>query len=398
MYRNRQSRCRSFRPSVLSLEDRALLNAALPDVIHLGLRHPVELRHPAHSRRGHVAPPIVPNLPATPTLSYTAVPANGDGNPYGLAIVPKGFPKGGMINAGDLLAANYNSNSNLQGTGTTIVKITPGQPTTGPATVFFNSQAPGLTLAFGVLRSGFVVAGNVPTTDGTFGTIGAGSLQFIDKNGNVVKTISDPKLLDGPWGMAVNDHGDTAQLFVANVLSGTVTRIDVKITHHRGHEGIDVVSMIQIASGYSVAPNAAALVLGPAGVAYNAHTDTIYVASSNDNAIYAIKHASRTRLDNGTGAIVYQDPAHLRGPIGLVIAPNGDLLTTNGDAVNGNPSFPSELIEFTPQGQFVGQLSLDPAQGGAFALVAEGSSHRVTVITVDDNTGTVNFRSTHLRG
>ena len=394
-----------------------MLNAALPDIMQLGDHRPVEMGHPGHphpghpghphpghpghphpGHPGHVVLPIVPNLPAAPTLSYTTIPSNGDLNPYGVAVVPYGFPKGGLIRAGDILVSNYNSSGNLQGTGTTIVKITPGQPNSGPATVFSTSSSTGMSMALGVLRNGFVIVGNVPTTNGTFGTIGSGSLQVLDKNGNLVQTISDPALLDGPWGMSVSTHGVNVQLFVANVVSGTVTRIDLKVTHHHGQAGIDVKSMTQIGSGYTVAPNAAALVLGPGGVAYNPHNDVLYVASSSNNAIYAIAHAGRIRFDNGTGRVVYQDPAHLRGPIGLVIAPNGDLLTTNGDAVNGDPNFPSELIEFTPRGQFVGQLSLDPAQGGAFGLTVEGNPHFVDVITVDDNNSTLNFRMAAITG
>ncbi|MFI5455661.1 MAG: hypothetical protein ACHRXM_09435 [Isosphaerales bacterium] len=36
-----------------------------------------------------------------------------------------------------------------------------------------------------------MIAGNVSTTDGTFGTIGAGSLQIIDRFGHVVQTLTD---------------------------------------------------------------------------------------------------------------------------------------------------------------------------------------------------------------
>ena len=36
---------------------------------------------------------------------------------------------------------------------------------------------------------------------------------------------------------------------------------------------------------------------------------------------------------NGTGAVIFQ-VNHLRGPLALVLVPNGDLITSNGDAVN----------------------------------------------------------------
>src|SRR5438477_13135764 len=55
------------------------------------------------------------------TLSST-VPANGDVNPYGVAVVP--FTKGRLV-ANSVLISNFNNSANLQGTGTTIVQISP---------------------------------------------------------------------------------------------------------------------------------------------------------------------------------------------------------------------------------------------------------------------------------
>ena len=54
----------------------------------------------------------------------STVPANGDLNPYGVAFVPQGFPPGGSIAPGDVLISNFNNSNNVQGTGTTIVKLT----------------------------------------------------------------------------------------------------------------------------------------------------------------------------------------------------------------------------------------------------------------------------------
>ena len=68
--------------------------------------------------------PIVPQLTTTPTLSVSTVPSNGDLNPYGVAFVPHGFPTGN-INPGDIIVANFNDSANVQGTGTTIVGISP---------------------------------------------------------------------------------------------------------------------------------------------------------------------------------------------------------------------------------------------------------------------------------
>ena len=343
------SRRRQVHPSLHTLEERTLLNAAMPQPPH-GMADQAEVFKAKHP---HVLPPLVPLLPASPSLKLTTVPASGDVNPYGLAVVPKGR-SGGTLVPGEYLVANFNDSANVQGTGTSIVAINPSAPAT-PATVFFNSTAQGMTEAFNVVRldgADFVIAGNVPTTDGTFATIGAGSLQIINAKGHLVQTLTDSTLLDGPWASAVNVQGDTAQLFVSNVLSGTITRIDLKGVKRHGQVSVKVESMTQIASGYTVAANAAAVVVGPGGLVYDPHNKTLYVAATGNNEIFSVPNAARTRVDNGKGGLIYQDPAHLRGPIGLALAPNGDLLATNDDAVNGNPSFPSELVEFTATGQF----------------------------------------------
>src|SRR5579863_9300705 len=59
------------------------------------------------------------------SLTSSTVPPNGDLNPYGVAFVPAAFPSGGEIQAGDVLVSNFNNTQNLQGTGTTIVQLTP---------------------------------------------------------------------------------------------------------------------------------------------------------------------------------------------------------------------------------------------------------------------------------
>src|SRR5271170_5677633 len=86
--------------------------------------------------------------------SFTAstIPPSGDLNPYGVAFVPAGFPAGTNIAPGDVLVANFNNSSNLQGTGTTIVSITPS----GQQALFATSPLIGLSTALGALSRGFV--------------------------------------------------------------------------------------------------------------------------------------------------------------------------------------------------------------------------------------------------
>ena len=298
-------------------------------------------------------------------INSTTIPANGDVNPYGVAFVPGDFPDGGIIHGGDVLVSNFNNGANLQGTGTTIVQFNPqGQiAPSGTATAFYSSNLAGLSTALGALRGGFVLVGNVPTTDGTIATIGQGAIQVIDRHGHLVQTWTDPQFLDGPWDLAVDDLGNHAHLFVSNVLNGTVSRIDVEV----GQKGLTLLKKTSIATGYPHVPNAAALILGPTGLAFDPGTDTLYVASTADNKVYSIVHA-RTRTSAVTrGALVFAD-SHLRGPLALRFAPNGNLLAANGDAVNADVLHPSEIVEFTAGGRFVREYNVDPSQGGAFGL------------------------------
>ena len=59
----------------------------------------------------------------------STVPPNGDLNPYGVAFVPLGFQSGtGPLRPGQVLVSNFNNSANLQGTGTTIVRVSLAGP------------------------------------------------------------------------------------------------------------------------------------------------------------------------------------------------------------------------------------------------------------------------------
>jgi hypothetical protein len=316
--------------------------------------------------------------------SFTAstISPSGEVNPYGVAFVPAGFPAGGSIAAGNVLVAHFNGTSGLQGTGTTIVSISPA----GQQTLFATSTLIGLDTALGVLSRGFVIVGNLPVTypNGT-ATPGQGSLQVFNSSGTLVSTITDPNLLDSPWDLTINDQGSTAQMFVSNVLSGTVTRVNLAVSGTQ----VTVVSKTQIGSGYASQPSAAAVVVGPTGLAYNAAQDTLYVASTADNKIYAIGAAGARTSTAGQGYVVFSNQTVLHGPLGLILAPNGNLITANGDAVNSG-GMQNELVEFTTQGLLVAQYQIDNgAPGSAFGVAVASSPGSVHFAAVDDNLNTV---------
>jgi hypothetical protein len=314
----------------------------------------------------------------SPVQFFSTVPANGDLNPYGVATVPWNFPAGGLLNPGDILVSNFNSSQNLQGTGTTIVQITGGQQQ-----LFYQAggTVSGLSGVLAVLSSGYVVVGAFPTADGTCATAGAGSLVILDKNANVVLNWTAAAMINGPWGMAVDDEGEFVRLFVSNVLNATVVRIDLWTLH--GAPNIQ--SVVQIASGYSWRCDPAALVVGPAGLAYNKATGVLYVASTEDNGIYAVSNAGQTTSDQGKGTLIYSDTTHLHGALEMTTAPNGDLLVSNSDVINSDPTQPSEIVEFTTAGQFVKQLSVNPNQGASFGIEAVAVNGSERLSAVDDS-------------
>ena len=332
--------------------------------------------YPVCARGGEVQP-FLPDIVISSTI-----PANGDINPYGVAIVPQGFPSGGSIASGDVLVSNFNNTGNAQGTGTTIVKLTPNgsvAPAGSAVTFFQGSAGLGLTTALGVLKRGFVLVGNVPTVNGVIQQ--PGSLLFLDRHGNQIAPSPYTNKLNGPWDLTIDDEFDHARVFVSNVNTGTVTRLNLAISATT----VTVTSATVIASNYTVALNSMALILGPTGLAYDAAADLLYVASTNDNKIFVVAHAGSRASSSGTGTVVFNDP-HLRGPLALVFAPNGNLLTSNGDAVNGDPTQPSEIVEFTPQGRFVTQFNIDAAQGGAFGIgIGQVDRYTVRFAFVDDN-------------
>jgi DNA-binding beta-propeller fold protein YncE len=230
-----------------------------------------------------------------------------------------------------------------------------------------------------------VLVGNFPTTGNPCpaapGTPGA--ILVIDKTGTQVNTISGP-LINGPWDSAVFDQGTSAKLFISNALTGTLVRLDLSVG---GPMGVTVNRTTQIASGYKVICDSVTFIDAPTGLVYDPRQDVLYVASTADNAVFAIGDAGDTTKDRGTGIVIYRDNVHLHGPLAMIQAPNNHLIVSNNDSalINSDPNHPSELTEFTKDGQFVKQLSVDPAQGGSFGLAVATSGGAAKLAAVDDN-------------
>jgi NHL repeat len=315
----------------------------------------------------------------------STVPGNGDVNPYGITVVPQSM---GKLVRGDTLVSNFNNSANSQGTGTTIVEIAPS----GMVTTFsqLNGALPGpcpggvgLTTALTTLPGGWVVVGSLPTTDGTSATAQAGCLIVLNSAGVPVETWSGDHI-NGPWDLTAVSDDDGAQIFVSNVLNGTVdhspatvhrgtvVRLDVRLSED---EPPRLVDSTVVGDGFAERTDPAALVVGPTGLALG-NEGQLYVADTVNSRIAVIPFALRRWDPAGDGGTTVSMGGALNGPLGLTLAPNGNILSVNSG--DGN------IVETTPFGRQVASPQIDPAGAGAlFGLTLAPNGHGV--LFVDDS-------------
>ena len=327
-------------------------------------------------------------LKSVSTVAST-VPANGDVNPYGIVLLTTSV---GKLTAGNLLISNFNDKANNQGTGNTIVQVTPA----GKRSVFANISphalpgplpgGVGLTTALTVLPGGYVVVGSLPTTNGKSATAKLGGLIVLDSTGKPVSTITGPNI-QGPWDLTSTTQGHITTLFVSNALNGgaddgkhtvnnsTVLRIRLQSGPGQPPK---VLGQTVIANQIPWRDDPTALVIGPTGVGL-AKNGTLYFADTLDNRIAAIPQAltRTTPLADGTTVSV---GGKLKQPLGLTLAPNGDILTTNGG--DGN------IVETTPAGKQLTTTTADKKTGAGslFGLTLGPAGNSLYYVDDGDNT------------
>jgi hypothetical protein len=290
------------------------------------------------------------------TLTST-VPENGDQNPYAIVVAPVSI---GKVQKNDVLIDNFNNLSNLQGLGSTIVDY---NPSTKKTTLF--AQVPrnlkecpggvGMSTAMTMLKSGWVIVGSTPSTDGTTATKGDGCLLVFDANGKLAATWTGPDI-NGPWGnMATVDNGTSATLFISmagfdvpdwhvldpatgysvTVAKATVLRLQLSI--QEGKLPV-ITSRTVVASGLGERANRDVFLIGPTGLALGPD-NTLYVSDAQENRIIAISDAITRTTSGGTGREVTKGGL-LRRPLAMVMTPNGHLIVCN--AQNG------QVVELDP--------------------------------------------------
>jgi hypothetical protein len=241
------------------------------------------------------------------------------------------------------------------------------------------------------LKTGWVIVGSLPTTDGKIATSGPGCLIELSPTGQVAGTISAP-YLNGPWDAAVQDNGDTATLFVTNVLygvkdagdkvvnQGTVARLSLTQTQSAPPR---VTAETDVATGLPERQDAAALIKGPTGLVLDS-AGALYIGDNLGNRVAAVPNAL-TRTDSAnTGATLAQG-GQLANPLGMALAPGGNLLVAN--ATNG------KIVEVTPAGAQVGEFyaindvgQSPPGNGDLFGIAINQAGNGVLFVADDTNT------------
>jgi hypothetical protein len=195
--------------------------------------------------------------------------------------------------------------------------------------------------------------------------------------------------INGPWDLTAKWTERGADLFVTNVLNGTVaangsvvkrgTVVRINVEIERG-DTPKVTEETVIGRGFPERTDPAALVVGPTGVALN-DDGTLYVADTAADRIAAIPDAVHRDSAAMNGGHTVTTGNNVKAPLGLVLAPNDDILTVNGG--DGN------VVETTPAGTQLATAQLDssgspPGAGALFDLAL--APHGRGVLYVDDAT------------
>ena len=207
----------------------------------------------------------------------------------------------------------------------------------------------------------------------------------------MVRKIFSGHGINGPWDATAVGYGRFAALFVANVLNGTaaahgkvvhrgtVLRLDLGFGH--GQPPV-IRSVTKVGSGFSERTDPAAFVVGPTGLGVG-RNGTLYVADTGQNRVTWIPGAIFRRSSAGTG-MVLTSGGKLNAPLGLTIAPGGDVLTVNGGD--------GRIVETSPAGVQVASRFLDrsgtpPGAGALFGLAV--APHGSGLYYVDDAANTL---------
>ena len=335
---------------------------------------------------------LCPSDAALVSTIDSTVAANGDQNPYGVAIALQNFSD--VLQEGDVLVSNFNNAANQQGTGTTIMRFPRGA---APATLWAHINASqvqctggiGLTTALVILKTGFVIVGSLPTLNGTFQTARSGCLILLNSRGIVVSTFEDG--INGPWDATLGPHPTDRNkelLFVTNILNGNVTadgphpvnlgtvvRFEVD-EDPEGKQPPRIHSGTIIGTGFGQMGDPVDLLFGPTGMGLDG--ETLFVVDRLYNRIAAIPDARQRSITAYAGEDVTANRL-INKPLGLFFDESrGTIFSANaGD---------SYIVETAVDGRQLNTFNTTVGADGLFgiALAQDGS-----IFFVDNNTNTL---------
>ncbi len=360
------------------------------------------------TKSGSVSVTVTPNLLAALaptsvalTVGSTIDPTNGDSNPYGLTIAPATV---GPITKGDLVVCNFNDvTPDVEGLGTTIIGLHPGATPAAPYRIAQSADLKGcnaLTMLPDDSISAAAWSSNLNPLVSATGTVGA-------------PFASDT--FAQPWGEAfvAATAAQPAALYVSNApanngvvaVGGTIDRISLDANNVQ-------TSFTEILTGLCSGGSPGSI-FGPAGLTYDASSDTLYVVDSSSASVIAIAGVSSVPKDgivadgqcsattptpvptfsgpSMASAKVIAHGAPLFTPISAALLKNGDLVVGNGDiGVDTASASTNWLIEISPvlPGGFVGQpVQVEAgAPGALFGLAATVNDQGNQIIYFNDDT------------
>ena len=250
------------------------------------------------------------------------------------------------------------------------------------------------------LKSGWVIVGSTPSTDGTTRTKGNGCLLVLNANGQLSTVWAGPTI-NGPWGnMATVDNGSTATLFISmagfdvpgpevhdatgsSVIVNKATVLRLQLSIPPGQPPA-ITNQTVVANGFGQRADKDVFLIGPTGLALGSD-NTLYVSDALGNQIVAIPEATTRTSSAGTGRVVTKDGL-LKRPLALAMTADGHLLTCNG--LNG------QVVEIDPAtgrqlyAQWIdaNQAQSPPGSGDLFGLAMSPDGKSFYYVEDDMNT------------
>lgn len=345
---------------------------------------------------------VLETLKSQVTIGSTVDPLNHDVNPYGLTVATASQ---GKVKKGDLFVCNFNAASNKQGTGTTIVALSP-KPGSKPQRFAQSSKLLGCAALTQTLDGAVTYAAS-------FGAAKGNVTQWMP-TGAAGRTFN--KGLVHPWGATwaissgIYTYATTA-LYVSDASTGSIV-----LAEQCTGGGNCLYPGIPIIKGFPVNHGKPGSILGPSGLAFDATNcvlidgrkscGTLYVVDGANNTIVAIHNVTGLHSagsivvgkggtsfggPDGSWASVVYSGKPLNGPISSALFYNHNLVVGNTLDPNGK----NLLIEIEPPkctavpcklGTYLYQKNVDTHTAGAlFGIVATGKTASSTKLYFNDD-------------